>query len=319
MSNAAEDLLDAFSDRIEGVVFGLEPVVRGLVVASIVRGHVLLQGVPGIGKTLLARAFTRALGGRFERIQCTADMMPADMTGVHVLTTDGDSKGYQLREGPLFGDVVLADEINRAGPRTQSAMLQAMEERAISLDREIYPLSPDFLVIATQNPHEFEGTYPLPESQLDRFLMLLELDYPEPAAERRILAAYDRPAADYAAALAAIEAVPRELLAAARELAATVHVSDPVYDYAGAIATATRNHSGISLGLSTRGLLALMRTARVEAALAGRDFVTPDDIKLMARSVAPHRLVLTADAQLDGLTPGAVLDDAMSRVTVPPA
>ena len=315
MTNPVEELFAGFNERIGATAFGLEPVVGGLVTAAIVRGHVLLQGVPGLGKTLLARAFTRALGGQFERIQCTADLMPADMTGVHIL--NANSGEFVLRKGPLFGDIVLVDEINRTGPKTQSAMLQAMEERVITIDREAYALSPDFLVIATQNPHDFEGTYPLPESQLDRFLMLIELGYPEISAELEVLSAYDRPLAGYGERLDTIRPIPTGLLEAARSASADVHVAQSIYEYAIAVAAATRSHPQISLGLSTRGVLALTRCARVEAALAGRQFVTPDDIKHLAHSVVAHRLVLVPEAALDGLTEAAVLNDVLARVEVP--
>ena len=312
---AAPQLLEAFTSRIVDTAFGLEPVVRKLVIASVARGHVLLQGVPGIGKTLLARAFTRALGGRFERVQGTADLMPADLTGVHVLNKD--RSGFVLRPGPLFGDVVLVDEINRSGPKTQSAMLQAMEERAIAIDRKVYPLAADFMIIATQNPFEFEGTYALPESQLDRFLMLVDMSYPSLEAERAVLAAYDSPASHYPDRLEAIGTLPEGLLAAARAEASAVHVSPAVYDYALAIAAASRSHAHISLGLSTRGLLALMRCARVEACLDGRDYVSPDDLKSLASVCVAHRLVLAPEASLEGLTADAVLRDALTRIEVP--
>jgi len=314
---AAPQLLEAFTSRIVDTAFGLEPVLRNLVIATVARGHVLLQGVPGIGKTLLARAFTRALGGRFERVQGTADLLPADLTGVHVLNKD--RSGFALRPGPLFGDVVLVDEINRSGPKTQSAMLQAMEERAIAIDRKVYPLAADFMVIATQNPFEFEGTYALPESQLDRFLMLVEMHYPSIDAERAVLTAYDSPDSRYPERLDNITPVPDGLLAAARAQAAAVHVSPAVYDYALAIAAATRSHPQVSLGLSTRGLLALMRCARVEASLCGRDYVSPDDLKGLAKVCVAHRLVLAPEASLEGLSAEAVLNDALTRIEVPRA
>lgn len=314
---AGPQLLEAFNSRIVDTAFGVEPAVRSLVIATVARGHVLLQGVPGIGKTLLARAFTRALGGRFERVQGTADLLPADLTGVHVLNKE--RSGFVLRRGPLFGDVVLVDEINRSGPKTQSAMLQAMEERAIAIDRKVYPLAADFMVIATQNPFEFEGTYALPESQLDRFLMLVDMSYPALAAERAVLTTYDRPNSSYPDRLAAMTALPEGLLAAARDEAAAVHVAPAIYDYALAIAAATRSHAHVSLGLSTRGLLALMRCARVEASLNGRDFVSPDDLKGLATVCIAHRLVLAPEASLEGMTAQAVLSAALAQVEVPRA
>jgi MoxR-like ATPase len=312
---ATSQLLEAFSSRILDAAFGVEPVVRQLVIATVARGHVLLQGVPGIGKTLLARAFTRALGGRFERVQGTADLLPADLTGVHVLNKERSS--FVLHPGPLFGDVVLVDEINRSGPKTQSAMLQAMEERAIAIDRKVYPLAPDFMVIATQNPFEFEGTYALPESQLDRFLMLIDMSYPTLEAERTVLTTYDRPDSSYPDRLASMTALPAGLLAAARSEVATVHVAPAIYDYALAIAAATRSHAHISLGLSTRGLLALMRCARVEACLNGRDFVSPDDVKGLATVCVAHRLVLAPEASLEGMSAQGLLGDALAQVEVP--
>lgn len=317
MTTATRELLQAFETRIASAAFGLETVVRGLVAAAIVRGHVLLQGVPGTGKTLLARAFTRSLGGRFERVQCTADLMPSDLTGVHVF--DAAKRAFVLRPGPLFGDVVLVDEINRSGPKTQSAMLQAMEERAIAIDRKVYSLSPNFLVVATQNPHDFEGTYPLPESQLDRFVMMIELSYPGLAAERAVLAAYDSPSATYVERLESIAPVAASLLDTARAEVSAVHVTAEVYDYALAIAAATRVNARISLGLSTRGVLALMRCARAEAALSGRDFVSPDDIKTVANAVIAHRLVLAPDASLDGVSAPEALAAVLGQVKVPRA
>src|SRR6516225_6892712 len=188
MSTAIRDLRDQLTEQLGRVVIGVEASVEALVIALIARGHVLVQGVPGLGKTLFAKALARALGGEFKRIQGTADLMPSDIIGVHVF--DEAARNFAFRPGPLFADVVLVDEINRAGPRTQSALLEAMEERQVSLERSALPLPPDFLVLATQNPREFEGTYPLPESQLDRFMLRIDIDYAPRAAEAEVLTRY---------------------------------------------------------------------------------------------------------------------------------
>ncbi|MGE0383212.1 MAG: AAA family ATPase [Gammaproteobacteria bacterium] len=315
MSNPAETLHREITSRIGTTAFGVEAVAHAMLTALIARGHVLLQGYPGLGKTLLARAFARCIGGQFERVQCTADLMPADLTGVHVL--DAATGGFTLRRGPLFGDVVLVDELNRTGPKTQSAMLQAMEERAIAIDRTVYPLCADFMIIATQNPHEFEGTYPLPESQLDRFLLLVNMPYPPRESELAVLAHYDKPNQTYQQRVDAIEPVDHGLVAAAREQAAAVGVVDAVYDYALRIAEASRRHGRVSLGLSTRGVLALVRCARAAAAIDGRGFVSPDDIKSVATRVVPHRLVLAPEAILDGVDPAAVVADVLAQTEVP--
>ncbi|MCC5808802.1 MAG: MoxR family ATPase [Ectothiorhodospiraceae bacterium] len=314
MNHSAMDFATELESLIGGAVFGAQEVIRGLSAALIADGHVLLEGVPGVGKTLLAKTLAGALGKEFKRVQGTADLMPSDITGVHVYNAEG--RRFELMPGPLFAELVLVDEINRSGPKTQSALLQAMEERAVTIDRETYRLPEGFFVIAAQNPHEFEGTYPLPESQLDRFLMRLRMTYPDADESIRILQAYDRPGAGHAQP-AAPASLDGELLAAARAQAAELHVEPAIYRYVNDIGEASRTHPRISLGLSTRGTLALMRCARAAAAIRGSGFVTPDDVKQVAPLVIPHRLVLAPDASLDGVSPEAVCDDLLEQVPVP--
>jgi len=313
MSNKAVDFQSKLASELGAVVFGAQSVIQGLAVALVTGGHVLLQGVPGVGKTLLAKALAGALGGSFKRIQCTADLMPSDMVGLHVF--DAGTQEFKLLHGPLFADIVLVDEINRTGPKTQSALLQAMEEGSITIDRVTYPLSEKFFVIATQNPFEFEGTYPLPESQLDRFLLRLEMGYPQDGTEEQVLRAYDRPGGGH-------DAVKRngslvDSVQAARDAASGVHVSDALYRYVLEIAAASRGHGHVSLGLSTRGALALMRCARTAAALRGGEFVTPDDVKALAVPVMAHRLVLTPDAALEGIDAAKVVGGILEQIAVP--
>jgi MoxR-like ATPase len=214
MSAAIRQLDDLLARELGRAVIGAQAATRSLAIALVARGHVLVQGVPGLGKTLLAKALARTLGGEFKRIQGTPDLMPSDIIGVHVF--DESRRAFVFRPGPLFADVVLVDEINRAGPKTQSALLEAMEERQVSVERELLALPPDFLVLATQNPREFEGTYPLPESQLDRFMLRIEVGYPARAAEAQILSRYGGPLTAAQATLDEIEALPRALLAQAR-------------------------------------------------------------------------------------------------------
>lgn len=315
MSSPLQTLEGQLVRELGRVVVGAESSSKTLVVALVARGHVLMQGVPGLGKTLLAKTLARALGGQFKRIQGTSDLMPGDIIGVHVF--DESQRRFEFRPGPLFADVVLVDEINRAGPKTQSALLEAMEERQVSVDREVFPLPGDFLVLATQNPHEFEGTYPLPESQLDRFMLRIDIDYPHRAAEAEILTRYGRMQVGATDAEVGSGTVERRLIEDARAQADRVHVSDALSAYVLDIARGSREHARLSLGLSTRGALALMKAARVNAGLRGADFVAPDDVKDAAVGVMAHRLVLTPEAALEGMTDVDVVRTLLAETPVP--
>ena len=313
MSNALQDLERALQQRIGEIVLGVGPAVRALCIAVVARGHVLVQGVPGLGKTLLSKSLAGALGGTYKRIQGTSDLMPTDITGTHLF--DAAQNSFVFRPGPLFADVVLFDEVNRAGPRTQSALLEAMEERQLSVDRALFALPADFLVIATQNPREFEGTYPLPESQLDRFMLRLDLTYPALEAETEVLKRYTGVAAEPAQAVSS--PVPSGLVHDARRAAEQVNISPELCAYVLAIAKASREHGQLSLGLSTRGALALLRAARILAGLEGAEFVTADEVKAAAPMVLPHRLMLTGDALLADVTESEVVARILAQVPVP--
>ena len=315
MSSPIRQLEDSLARELGRVVIGVARPVRALTIALVSRGHVLVQGVPGLGKTLLAKALARALGGEFKRIQGTADLMPGDITGVHVFDEAG--RTFVFRPGPLFADVVLVDEINRAGPKTQSALLEAMEERQVSVERDVWQLPEDFLVIATQNPREFEGTYPLPESQLDRFMLRIDMGYPERAAEAEILARYGGVLTAAQTVIGEVNVVNRALLGAARAEAERIHVSAALLSYVLDLAQASRAHPRLTLGLSTRGALALLKAARIGAGLRGADFVTPDDVKEAAVWVVAHRLVLTPEAALEGAGDAEVVQSLLAETPVP--
>jgi MoxR-like ATPase len=314
MITAAELLYDKLKSNLNTVVFGMESAIHSITLALITKGHILLEGAPGLGKTLLAKSVARQLHGEFKRIQCTADMMPSDMTGIHVYNQETGQ--FSLLKGPLFADVVLVDEINRTGPKTQSALLQAMEENAITLDRQTYALPDNFFVMASQNPHEYEGTYPLLESQLDRFLIKQEIGYHPVDVEKQILKTYANTGGGHAQS-ANVETLDAGLLDAAREQTAKVHVADVLLNYVVEIGVHSRNNALISLGLSSRGVLAILRCAKVEAAMRGGEFVTPDDVKRVATRVAAHRLVLTPEAVLEGHSQEDIFRSVMEEVAVP--
>jgi len=315
MSASIREMEQLLACELGRVVIGAEAAVHALAIALIARGHVLVQGVPGLGKTLLAKALARALGGEFKRIQGTADLMPSDIIGVHVF--DEAQRSFVFRPGPLFADVVLVDEINRAGPKTQSALLEAMEERQVSVERASWQLPADFLVIATQNPREFEGTYPLPESQLDRFMLRIDMDYPARAAEADILMRYGGVQAAAEAGLARVTPLAAGVLTAARAAVERIHVAEALVAYVLDLARASRQHARLSLGLSTRGALSLLRAARIAAGLRGAEFATPDDVKEAAPAVMAHRLLLTPEAALEGVTAVEVVRSLLAETPVP--
>jgi len=302
----------ALQAELGKIVVGDGRHVQSIAIALLVRGHVLLQGVPGLGKTLLARSLAAALGGTFKRIQGTADLMPGDVIGVHVY--DAARSNFVFRPGPLFADVVLVDEINRAGPKTQSALLEAMEERQVSSEGEVFRLPQDFMVIATQNPREFEGTYPLPESQLDRFLMRIDLTYPAPEFEAEVLRRHGLQAD---ASLAPARQLDAAAMDAARTALESIFVSPAMIAYVLGIANASRSHPQVSVGLSTRGAMMLLRAARAHAGIRGADHVAPDDVKAVAPAVIAHRLSLTAEAALEGLADSTVVAELLASTAVP--
>jgi MoxR-like ATPase len=309
----AHEIEKFFRQHVGAVVYGLDDMIHALTIALLGAGHVLIEGPPGLGKTLLSNTFAHVLGGEFKRIQGTADLMPTDLTGVHVF--DSQRGQFQFRRGPLFADVVLVDEVNRAGPKTQSALLEAMEERFVTVDGERFPLPADFLIVATQNPRDFEGTYPLPESQLDRFMICVQMGYPNRADETRILAEYGLPGG--ARGSSVVETLASGALAAARAELASVHLSDALVGYVLDIVAATRQTTSVVLGLSSRAAIALARCARIEAALRGGDFVVPDDVKRVAPWVIPHRLVLAPDAVLEGASARTEVERILASVAVP--
>jgi MoxR-like ATPase len=315
MSSALRKLEESLEQQLGRVVLGVQAPVRALLIALVARGHVLLQGAPGLGKTLLAKSLARSLGGEFKRVQGTADLMPSDIIGVHVF--EEQQRAFVFRPGPLFADVLLVDEVNRAGPKTQSALLEAMEERQVSVERSVFQLPADFLVIATQNPREFEGTYPLPESQLDRFMLRIDMDYPAREVEAEILARYGGVMLQLQEVLGTVGVLERSLLAAARTEVEQIHVAAALTAYVLDLAQASRQHPRLTLGLSTRGALALLKAARIAAGLHGREYVSPDDVKETAPWVLAHRLLLTPEAALEGVTDVGIVQSLLAETPVP--
>jgi MoxR-like ATPase len=301
----------AIEEQVGRVVVGKADQTRLVTAALLAGGHVLLDDVPGVAKTLLVRTFAAALGLSFARIQCTADLLPADVTGSTVFNQQ--TGAFEFRPGPLFANVVLADEINRATPRTQSAFLEAMQERGVTVDGTTHVLPDPFMVLATQNPVELKGTFPLPEAQLDRFLLRVTMGYPDAAQEVEMLQRFR--AAD---PLMDVRPVDTEgSLRAARERVRDVHVADDLARYIVALAGATREAPALRLGASPRSSLALLHAAQAWAALDGRGFVTPDDVQRLVEPVLAHRLLLSRDASLAQQEPAAVLRDVVAAVPVP--
>ncbi len=301
------DDIERVRDRLNSVLRGKADVVQFVLVCLLARGHLLLEDRPGLGKTTLAKALAQALGGKFARVQCTPDLLPSDITGFNIFNQK--SHEFEFRTGPVFSDILLADEINRATPRTQSALLEAMAERQVTVDAVRFPLSSEFFVIATQNPHEQHGTYPLPEAQLDRFAMKLNIGYPHRDDERTMLA--DAISSPTTQTRSHEPLFQTGQLARIQNLVAQIPVAESVQDYQVRLAEASRRHSEIALGLSPRGLLTWQRTAQAWAYLDGRSFVTPNDVQDVAMPVLVVRLGIDRDDPLP------VIHDLLGRIDVP--
>ena len=303
------------ADTLGGTVLGQRTAIETLLVAYMAGGHALLEGVPGVGKTLLARAFSSALGAGFNRVQFTPDLMPADVLGTNVY--EAATGSFRLLRGPVFTDILMADEINRTPPKTQSALLEAMQERQVTIDGARLALAPAFFVVATQNPIEFEGVYPLPEAQLDRFLVRIEMGLPSPEAE---LDLYRQAVAgelvDWGGSLPGALLVPGEAQAL-RQASRRVHVAEELLAYLGQLAAGVRRAPQVDLPVSPRAALALLEAGRANALLEGRDFLVPDDLKRLLVPCWAHRLILTPESELEGLTPRQVLESAAAAVPVP--
>ena len=307
---AVQDLASRVRRGVQQIIVGKDDVIDLAIVAMLCRGHILVEDVPGIGKTTLAKALAQSLGCVFGRVQFTPDLMPIDVLGVNFYNQK--SGDFEFRPGPVFSQVLLADEINRATPRTQSALLEAMQERQTTVDGVTMPLPDPFLVMATQNPIELEGTFPLPEAQLDRFMVRIRLGYPSEDEESKILTRFEREA------LFSLDPVTDAgELVRVQEMVARVRVEESVRRYTVRIVHATREHRTLMLGASPRAALALYKTAQARAAIDGRDFVTPDDVKALASPVLAHRMILTSNARVRGHTAEQALADVLSSVAVP--
>jgi MoxR-like ATPase len=309
-------ILIRLGQGLNQVIVGQSSLIQQLLVALLAGGHVILEGVPGTGKTLLVKVLAQLIKGEFRRIQLTPDVLPSDITGTNIF--DLNSRNFTLKKGPIFTEVLLADEINRTPPKTQAALLEAMEEMQVTLDGESLPLPDLFWVIATQNPLEFEGTYPLPEAQLDRFLFKLVVDYPDQAAEKQML--LNRQAGFAARRLDISRLKPIATVAdilQARQAVKEVKVSEAIVDYLLALVRTSRQYPDLTLGASPRAAGAWLQTSQALAWLAGRDFVTPDDIKAVALPLLRHRLILKPEAMLDGLQMDAVIASVINQVAVP--
>jgi MoxR-like ATPase len=309
LANAVQGVIS----NVEKVIVGkAEPVAFSLI-AVICRGHVLIEDVPGVGKTVLTKAIARSIGCTFKRIQFTPDLLPSDVTGVSIYNQK--TGNFEFRAGPIMAQIVLADEINRATPKTQSALLEAMEETQVTIDGVTYHLPEPFMVMATQNPIEYEGTFPLPEAQLDRFMMNIRLGYPKISDEMNILDThqYHHPLDDLAQIMTAEELVQIQ------QQVRSIHVDPSIREYIVAIANATRNHNNIYLGASPRGSLALFRASQALAAIRGRGYVIPDDVKLLTKPTLAHRIIVTPAARVRSISTTAILDEILQSVPVPGA
>ena len=308
-----QNVVNRVADNVRRVIVGKDQEVRLTLLAMLCEGHLLIEDVPGVGKTMLARALSLSVGCTFRRIQFTPDMLPTDVTGVNIYNQK--TQEFEFRPGPVFAQIVLTDEINRATPKTQSALLEAMEERQVTVDGTTYPVPAPFLVLATQNPIEYEGTFPLPEAQVDRFMLRIHLGYPSKQNEIDVLTRQSdhHPINDISQVISADE------LVAAQRAIRTVYVDDLVKSYIVDLVTTTRDHPDVYLGASPRGSLALYNGSRAWAAINGRDYVLPDDIKYLAESTLAHRLIVSPSARIKNVTPRQIIEDALQHTAVPGA
>ena len=314
----AAQLAQALRDELHKAVIGQDEVIDGVLTALIAGGHVLIEGVPGLGQTLLVRALARCFGGEFSRIQFTPDLMPSDVTGHAVY--DMQSEQFKLRKGPVFTNLLLADEINRAPAKTQAALLEVMQERQVTLEGRALAVPQPFMVMATQNPIEQEGTYPLPEAELDRFMLMLRMDYPQAAAQLELVRQVSRSArADMLDVSALRQLVQARDVQALQKIASELPLDEQVLDYAVRLVRSTRSWPGLALGAGPRASIALVRGGRARALLRGGEFVTPDDIKDCARAVLRHRVRLSAELDIEGLSVDQVLHQLLDQVPAPRA
>jgi len=297
------------------IIVGQNEMLDQLLLVLLVRGHALVEGVPGLAKTLAVKSLAHIFTLQFQRVQCTPDLIPADVLGGNIFEPANSS--FRLHRGPIFTDLLLVDEINRMPPRTQSALLEAMEESQVTIDGTNHRLSHSFAVFATQNPVEFEGTYPLPEAQLDRFLMKIRIGYPEEAQETEILSHYQQGFDARHFDRVGMEPVSEQVLGKAREEVARVRVEPKLLDYVVSIARATRNSAAVSLGASPRAAISMMLAGKAVAAIEGRDFLIPDDVKAVAPPILRHRLLLKPEADLEGITPDQVVAEIVAETVVP--
>ncbi|MBI4220165.1 MAG: MoxR family ATPase [Chloroflexi bacterium] len=303
----------ALVDNVSKVIVGKRDAIRLGVIALIARGHVLIEDVPGVGKTMLARSLARSAGCKFRRIQFTPDILPSDVTGVSVYNQKTNE--FEFRPGPVMAEIVLADEVNRATPKTQSALLESMEERQVTVDGVTYTLPRPFMVLATQNPIDYEGTFPLPEAQLDRFFLRIGLGYPEPSEEVAIM---DRQ--QMADPFETLEPVATPVqIALLQDAARQIYIDDLVKEYIVALSNATRTHADAALGASPRASLSLMRGSQARAVMEGRDYVLPDDIKAIAIAVLSHRVIVSPAARMRGVTGDSLVTEVLDKVPVPGA